>query len=112
MLPVLALDSLVKCGVDDLIEESKVEKFFKAVQKGYREDVPYHNDLHGADVLQYARVFLMQNDLVQILNLSNLDCLSFLIAAVCHDLGHDGFTNGYHVNAVSPRAIDSNDTSV
>lgn len=41
-----------------------------------------------------------------------LDCLSFLTAAVCHDLGHDGFTNGFHVNANTHRAIDSNDVSV
>jgi len=27
-------------------------------------------------------------------------------------LGHDGFTNGYHVNAVTRRAIDCNDISV
>jgi len=34
------------------------------------------------------------------------------MAAACHDLGHDGFTNGYHVNAITDRAIDSNDVSV
>ena len=34
------------------------------------------------------------------------------MAAVCHDLGHDGYTNSYHVNAVTDRAIDSNDVSV
>jgi len=44
--------------------------------------------------------------------LEKLDCLSFLIAAVCHDLGHDGFTNAYHANLVTPRAIDSNDIAV
>lgn len=48
----------------------------------------------------------------QNLKLNMLDCLSFLTAAVCHDLGHDGFTNGFHVNANTPRAIDSNDVSV
>jgi hypothetical protein len=41
-----------------------------------------------------------------------LDCLSFLTAAISHDLGHDGFTNSYHVNVVTQRAIDSNDVSV
>ena len=46
------------------------------------------------------------------LNLNKLDCLSFIIAAVCHDLGHDGYNNSYHVNATTPRAIDSNDVSV
>jgi hypothetical protein len=35
-----------------------------------------------------------------------------LLAAVCHDLGHDGFTNGYHTNKVTRRAIDCNDVSV
>ena len=46
------------------------------------------------------------------LNLNKLDTLSFIIAGVCHDLGHDGFTNSYHVNAYTSRAIDSNDISV
>ncbi len=46
------------------------------------------------------------------LRLNKLDCLSFIIAAACHDLGHDGFTNTYHVNAITRRAIDSNDVSV
>jgi len=35
-----------------------------------------------------------------------------LIAAVCHDLGHDGYNNTYHVNAITSRAIDSNDGAV
>jgi len=35
-----------------------------------------------------------------------------LMAASCHDLGHDGLTNSYHMNAITKRAIDSNDHSV
>jgi hypothetical protein len=35
-----------------------------------------------------------------------------MISSACHDLGHDGFTNGYHVNALTSRAVDSNDVSV
>lgn len=38
--------------------------------------------------------------------------MAFLIAATCHDLGHDGFNNGYHVNAFTDRAIRFNDVSV
>lgn len=34
------------------------------------------------------------------------------MAGVCHDLGHDGYTNSYHVNAVTKRAIDCNDVAV
>lgn len=44
--------------------------------------------------------------------LTQLDQLSLIISAVCHDLGHDGFTNSYHINAITRRAIDSNDVSV
>ena len=44
--------------------------------------------------------------------MDKLDCLSMLIAAVCHDIGHDGFNNNYHVNAITGRAIDCNDQSV
>lgn len=46
------------------------------------------------------------------MNLNKLDILSLITAAVCHDLGHDGFNNNYHTNAVTKRAIDSNDISV
>ena len=46
------------------------------------------------------------------LKLDKLDCLSFLLAGACHDVGHDGFTNPYHINAFTSRAIDSNDGAV
>ena len=46
------------------------------------------------------------------LELGMIDVLSFLLSAVCHDIGHDGYTNSYHVNAITMRAINSNDVSV
>jgi len=59
-----------------------------------------------------AHLFLTQGDLKGIAELNQIDILSFLLAGVCHDLGHDGFTNGYHVNAMSERAIRYSDVSV
>ena len=59
-----------------------------------------------------AFYLLSSCDLISKLKLNKLDTLSFLLAAVCHDLGHDGFTNVYHVNAMTDRAIDYNDVSV
>lgn len=79
---------------------------------GYRRDVQYHNDLHGADVAQVAHIFLTQGKLISLLELEHIDVMAFLIAALCHDFGHDGFTNGYHVNATTDRAIRYNDVSV
>lgn len=34
------------------------------------------------------------------------------IAAICHDYGHDGFTNSYHINALSERLLRFNEKSV
>jgi hypothetical protein len=33
--------------------------------------------------------------------LTNLDVLSVLVAAACHDYNHDGYKNEYHVNVIS-----------
>lgn len=38
--------------------------------------------------------------------------LSFVVAAACHDYMHDGYTNSYHVNKMTTRAIDYHDESV
>jgi hypothetical protein len=48
-----------------------------------------------------AHLFLTQGKLIELAELDNIDILSFLTAAICHDLGHDGYTNGYHVNAMT-----------
>lgn len=65
--------------------------------------------MHGADVMQMSVYLLATCGLRDSLRLNKLDCLSMIVGAACHDLGHDGFTNGYHVNTISTRAIDSND---
>ncbi len=78
----------------------------------YRQDVQYHNDLHGIDVAHMGHLFLTQGKMIQLLELNQIDILSFLLAGICHDLGHDGFTNGYHINAMTDRAIRYSDVSV
>ena len=62
--------------------------------------------------MQQGFFLLTTCDLKNILDLNKLDCFSLLLAGVCHDLGHDGFNNTFHVNSVSSRAIDSNDGAV
>mmetsp|Transcript_5979 Transcript_5979/g.7647 ORF Transcript_5979/g.7647 Transcript_5979/m.7647 type:complete len:90 (+) Transcript_5979:89-358(+) len=34
------------------------------------------------------------------------------MAGACHDFGHDGFTNTFHVNDITQRAIRYNEISV
>ena len=40
--------------------------------------------------------------MVQFAQFNDLDTLSLLVAALCHDVQHDGFNNRYHVVIKSP----------
>ena len=52
---------------------------------------------------------MIKGDMIRFASLSELDILSVVISAVCHDYGHDGLNNSYHVNAISERAIRYSD---
>jgi len=75
-----------------LLNQAKLSNFLKTIYNGYRRDVAYHNDLHGADVVQSSQLLLEQG-MGAVANLNDLDMLSFVIACACHDYKHDGFTN-------------------
>ena len=111
-LPLLTVDTLHQLGLLPIVDEARLLSFLEKIQQSYRQDVQYHNDLHGVDVAQMGFYFIKHCQLHEILNLNMLDCLSFIIAGVCHDVGHDGLTNSYHSNAVTKRAIESNDIAV
>lgn len=57
-------------------------------------------------------LFLTKGEMLKFARLSELDIVSIIISAVCHDYGHDGMTNAYHVNSISERAIRYSDQSV
>ena len=90
----------------------KFTRFLGKIYQGYRRDVEYHNDIHGADVLQMMALFMIQGGLIDLAKLNELDILSIMTSSVCHDFAHDGMNNAYHVNAISERAIRYNDQSV
>lgn len=98
---VESLNVLASLGIDFKL----FEKFMKKIYEGYRRDVEYHNDVHGADVMQFCYLILKQSKVIEVASLNDLDVFSTVVAAACHDFGHDGYTNMYHVNSVSDRAI-------
>lgn len=105
-LPMIGQHFLNKLDeLDDSYENElnhgKLITFLNNVQKGYYESVQYHNDLHGADVMQMSFLFLHNGGLARIANLNYLDMVSFIVAGACHDFGHDGFNNAFHVNSMS-----------
>ena len=68
--------------------------------------------MHGMDVMQMSYLFLTKGDVINFAQLNQLDILSMFIAAISHDFGHDGFTNAFHVNVITERAIRYSDVSV
>ena len=51
------------CPATVSIDFDKLGHFLKAIQRGYRQKVTYHNDLHGADVAQMLYLMIKQGQL-------------------------------------------------
>ena len=96
----------------DILNHEPFVHFIRKVRDGYDESNPYHNDIHGVDVMQGAHMFLIKGKLARVAQLDHLDEFSFLFAALMHDFKHNGFTNAFHQNSMSPLAIRYNDMSV
>merc|ERR1719322_391823 len=100
----------------DLINLLKVKEqtfinFFSSLEESYcRNKVPYHNNKHGADVMQSTHVLLNSKTLKNVF--SPLEVLAALFAAAVHDADHPGVTNQYLVNTQSDLALMYNDISV
>ena len=83
--------------------------FLSAVQSNYRHENPYHNHIHGADVLQTTHVYLCVGDVKE--NFDDAELLSVLFSALVHDVGHLGVSNNYLIKTNHPLASLYNDNS-
>mmetsp|Transcript_9197 Transcript_9197/g.22789 ORF Transcript_9197/g.22789 Transcript_9197/m.22789 type:complete len:629 (+) Transcript_9197:234-2120(+) len=70
----------------------------------------YHNSTHAADVLH--GVFFMLTTCKVEKFLSEIEIMALLFAVMIHDLGHDGFNNAFHKNAMTDRSVRFNDQSI
>lgn len=110
------------------VNEAVLAKFLHTIQSTYKEEIPYHNAVHAADVcvslhsLMSSRRFSNSNAnranpkytcrLKERLIFRADEILTAYVAALCHDVGHPGFNNAFHVNSESDLAILYNDQSV
>ncbi|QDZ25787.1 3',5'-cyclic-nucleotide phosphodiesterase [Chloropicon primus] len=99
----LGLHKKFKC------DPTKLEAFIQEAGETY-EDVPYHNFNHAVSVLHGVYAFLTIAGLKG--RLDKIEILALFVGALCHDLGHDGFTNGFHIATMSDLAVTYNDTHV
>uniref|UniRef100_A0A2K6SI69 PDEase domain-containing protein n=1 Tax=Saimiri boliviensis boliviensis TaxID=39432 RepID=A0A2K6SI69_SAIBB len=68
----------------------KLCRFIMSVKKNYQR-VPYHNWKHAVTVVQCMYAILQNNHTL----FTDPECKELLIACLCHNLDHRGFTNSY-----------------
>jgi len=95
-----------------LINKERFDTFLDKIRVGYDYLLPYHNELHAADVLQTCNIFYKYCNLNRQIDVTSLDISAYFIAAIIHDLGHPGLTNNYHINKRTSISIKYNDMSV
>lgn len=94
------------------INQIKLRSFISDVYNGYRKDVAYHNDLHGADLNQVLFSWLFNSTLAQSIDLKEIDLFCLFTAAAIHDYKHPGTNNLFHINLSTDVAVNFNDISV
>lgn len=82
-----------------------VLSFLLDVESGYKESAVYHGAVHGADVTHALHHLLCSSALQCLTKDDPLLLFAALLAAIVHDLGHDGFNNAFHVNTNSQLAV-------
>jgi hypothetical protein len=48
------------------IDQEKFTNFIKEITNGYNRNIPYHNDLHGADVLQTLNYIIITSEIKKV----------------------------------------------
>eukprot|EP00804_Cyclotella_cryptica_P006131 CCRYP_018429-RA/>CCRYP_018429-RA protein AED:0.03 eAED:0.03 QI:3227/0/0.5/1/0/0/2/0/1348 len=84
--------------------------FVGEIKKGYDHNAPYHNSHHAFDVMHVC--YLLMTKCRADEYLESFNTLSILVAALAHDLGHDGYNNAFHQNTGSELAVTYNGISV
>mmetsp|Transcript_13410 Transcript_13410/g.15565 ORF Transcript_13410/g.15565 Transcript_13410/m.15565 type:complete len:348 (-) Transcript_13410:77-1120(-) len=84
--------------------------FCSEIENKYNSDLPYHNNIHAADVLNSAYYLLFVMDMSK--SLTPLQCLAGLFACAVHDLGHPGRTPRFLIRSKNHLALLYNDRSI
>eukprot|EP00727_Mastigamoeba_balamuthi_P012199 m51a1_g7601 putative 3 5 -cyclic nucleotide phosphodiesterase family protein (850) ;mRNA; f:236419-239504 len=108
-LEVVGFALLDATGVLDSRNLSKktVSMFLRAVELGYSSP-QYHTSVHAADVAQ-AMHAMMSNC---VFDFTPLEKFAGIIAAICHDYGHQGVNNNFLQATLDPLFVQYNGVSV
>ena len=84
------------------VPNEKWFRFITEISQTYKK-VPYHNWYHAVDVTQFVTYQLKLAEFDNVLN--KFELFGFIVAAICHDANHDGFTNAFNEKAETPLGI-------
>jgi hypothetical protein len=115
IMPFLGKEIIKKLNIYNLFETSKIDKFLMTVSNNYfNTKVLYHTSLHGVDVCYsiYMILTLLKDEDNKIINISEFDIASLVIASLCHDIGHPGLNNKFLINSNDELSIFYNNISV
>jgi 3',5'-cyclic-nucleotide phosphodiesterase len=93
------------------ISEKLLLNWLSVVESGYHPN-PYHNSMHGADVLHITHFILSTGGMAKKLKLTDEDMFAALCAATIHDYDHPGINNNFHIKACTYLATLYNDRSI
>lgn len=85
-MPFMACAMLKQNNLQHIVNYHKYISFFAQIYNQYSRSVSYHNDLHGSDVAQHCHMMLKEQNFAQLAQFDDLDTLSLLVAALCHDV--------------------------
>jgi hypothetical protein len=104
--------SRANCFAEFPLDPEKACHFVRESETRYHGEtvIPYHNNVHAADVTQSVHAFL--NDIGGNVFFDPMDILGLVMAAIVHDMGHPGRSNIFLVNSKDNLAITYNDRSV
>jgi hypothetical protein len=112
ILPTVSIYACSSLGLYTLLDYNKFESFVFEITKGYNRRNPYHTDLHAADLVQTALLFVIYGELQRVLHLTTVDVTALFLAGIIHDYKHPGLTNNYLINVNNEIALRFNDMSV
>jgi len=95
------------------MDVTKLQNFLFTVSSHYKAYNPYHNQLHGADVLHATNWFLRHGgSLEKTHQVTKLELLAAMLAALVHDVEHPGVNNNFCIQNSLPVAVLYNDLAV
>jgi hypothetical protein len=92
------------------LSKHRLLTYLRKIQDGYIPENPYHNSLHGLDVVLNTNYFCRQEAIKTLI--TPLDRLAAIIASAIHDFQHPGLNGNFLQATKHEYAITYNDQSI